>query len=633
MIRIALSLLLASLASPVFAYVDLATTLSRIVAEGQTVTVVEVEKFNREKGAVILRKVRDLKGASAEGPVRQIVGRVAPGGGDALVPRVVLEWAEPGRRALLFSNSSIALVCVGRGWYQLQSSPDGWWRLGPDRPDLPLAYFGSLSRLESAVTAMLAGKSAVITTLPHGSENEGASFELALNRTALPGLVRVQRLRADLRMPGVVMAVANNPAYYVGAGPAGEEEMPALIARLRTGDAIAKAEAAEDLRALAAAWAGESERAPKFKPAVAPLEQMMSDGTPAVRAAAASALLRITALPGDLFPAQSGGLVLIPGAVVCKFPKDEVAFRATDRLTTDLGAPDVVTRRHTARAAGLAGGSAAVVVPKLAELLTDKDEITRVLALEAIATLGPVAAPAMEAVTKLLDQPATMIDAADALGRIGPAAAPANPKLAKMLASDQPAVRWAAIRAMSQIGGPDAAPAVDAIVKVLKSNPSEVDGYNSMIYLGLLGPVARPAIPTIESTRIKNPVLGQYAIWAIEPETRFPWAGGGRGFGGGGGFMRDAEFARWIGESFVLETGDRFKPAAAILAKKVLDGSAGELPWVGYRVMSRFPDATLAQLGPALASENLQTRERATVALGNMGKGAAGAREQLEAAR
>jgi aryl-alcohol dehydrogenase-like predicted oxidoreductase len=50
-------------------------------------------------------------------------------------------------------------------------------------------------------------------------------------------------------------------------------------------------------------------------------------------------------------------------------------------------------------------------------------------------------------------------------------------------------MRWAAVRAICQIGGDEAHPAVEFMVRALPT-ASEVDGYNMMVYLAL--PVHRP---------------------------------------------------------------------------------------------------------------------------------------------
>jgi hypothetical protein len=573
------AVVLLGLAPPAGAYVDLAPTLGRVVSESQTISLVQVDRFGRDNGALTLKKVRDLKGQTGPDAIKHQVMNVEVGG----VPRTVLEWAEPGRRGVLFVAGSSALVCVGQGWYQVHASADGWWRLGADRPDLPLAYQGTISRLSDAVELMLAGKTAVITTVPHGADAEAASFDLALNRPRLPGLVRLQRTRASLRMPGVVMAASANPAFLVGPGPAGEEEIPVLIEKLRSPDATVRAESADDLRSLG----------PKAAAAEGALKMLLTDPDPRVGMSAAAALLRI--MPDNVRPLRV--------------------------LTEGLESPDAAARRHATRAAGLAGKAAAPLAGRLAALLGDADELTRVAALQSIATLGPAASAARDAVVALLDRPETAVDAADALGRMGPAARPALKRLAQMLSADQAALRWAAVRAMAQIGGPDAAPAVQFMIRELPT-ASDLDGYNMMIYLAMLGPVAKDALPAVQSSRVKQPALRPATIWAIEPDRTFPWLAGGPF----GGMMQDADVARYVYEAYVRELGEHLRPAAKTLARKIMDGTAGDVPIWGYRLLARFPEETIGVLSAGLTAPDLVTRERAAVALGYMGTAAAPAK-------
>ena len=183
-------------AQPSGAYVDMAPTLARIVREAQTITVAEVVAFSPEKGVVILKKIRDLKGETGSDSLMHRLVRADESSLDA----PIADWAEPGRRCVVFVTGKAAVVCIGEGWYQAYTQENGWWRIGEPRPDLPLAFYGSVSRLEDALPLILAGKTAVITALPHGANREGASFDLALNRASLPGFVKVQRLRASNRM-------------------------------------------------------------------------------------------------------------------------------------------------------------------------------------------------------------------------------------------------------------------------------------------------------------------------------------------------------------------------------------------------------------------------------------------------
>ena len=218
---VVLLLICLGLTVPAHAYVDLAPTLAKVIADSKTIAVVEVVEFNREKHVVVLKEIRLLKGESSAEPIQHDV-TAAEG---AAIPRQILQWAAPGARGVLFVSRNAALVCVGRGWYQVRTSGTGPWKLGKDRPDLPLAYYGPVSRLADSIALMIGGKDAVITVVAHGADNEGASFDLALNRSSLPGLVRVERIRANMRMPGMVMAASANPAYLIGDGPVDEGDL------------------------------------------------------------------------------------------------------------------------------------------------------------------------------------------------------------------------------------------------------------------------------------------------------------------------------------------------------------------------------------------------------------------------
>jgi hypothetical protein len=353
-------------------------------------------------------------------------------------------------------------------------------------------------------------------------------------------------------------------------------------------------------------------------------------------------------------------------------------------LEQALDNQDISARRDAIRAVAFAGRGAAPLVARLALLLKDDDDAIRIASLQAISALGPAAVGATEAVTTLLENPDLRIEAADALGRLGPGAKSALPQLTKLLDAKEAPVRWAGVRGMAQIGGPGAHPAVEFMIKALK-NATEIEGYNMMIYLALLGPVAQDAVPTIRSTRIKNPVLPSATLWAIAPDKSFPWMGGGGrfgmggpgggrgrgegpggpdGFGGGGpgdpqgfggpdgpggpsgrgGFGGPGgrgpggpggggpDIGTLIYESYIHELGERLRPATIALSKKIMEGTAGNIPGWGYKILACAPDEAIALLTPHLADKDLLMRERATVALGFMGPaGAAGADRVREA--
>src|SRR5260370_38084712 len=76
------------------AYVDMAPTLGRVVREAQAIAVVEVDRFNREKGAVILKKVRNLKGDAGNNPIKHSLMR----SNESAVDRPILDCSERVRR-------------------------------------------------------------------------------------------------------------------------------------------------------------------------------------------------------------------------------------------------------------------------------------------------------------------------------------------------------------------------------------------------------------------------------------------------------------------------------------------------------------------------------------------------------
>ena len=247
------------------------------------------------------------------------------------------------------------------------------------------------------------------------------------------------------------------------------------------------------------------------------------------------------------------------------------------------------------------------------------------------------------------------------------------------LAADQPAiVRMAALRAISQIGGPEAHPAVEYMIAALPKT-EEIDTYNMEIYLSMLGPVASDAIPTLQATNLMNPVVPTATLWAIRANS-LPWrmmAGGGgrggfegRGGGfagppGGGGFAGPPGGGGFAGSpgggfagppggggfagpgggggmvdlmstmyaAYFRELGGRLRPVALMLLKELHEGTANDTPEWGYKLLACAPTESITQLTPSLDSDDLATRERATIALGYMGGAASQAQAKLRAAR
>jgi HEAT repeat protein len=595
MIRGLITTAVVCIAQAARAYVDLAPTLPRIITDSNTIAIVEVTSYDFQKHVVTFKPVQVLKGALAD---TSMAHEVAPIGG---VPTCqIVQWAVPGSRAVIFQSRTAArgstLVCIGEGWYQVNAIGSGAWRLGQERPDLPLAYYGSYQRLTEAVECLLKGEAAVITAVAYGNDSAAAAFDLALNRMALPGVVKVQRMRTTPTMTGNTMGSAS---AFIGLGIVDECDLPDLLKDLKSPDLAARTEAVENLRTL-------DRKAQEAAPALA---FMLTDGNPRLRFAAASALLRLTSK-------DAGGVPV---------------------LRAGMNDKDPVVRRYAASAAGYCGSAGEPLCVGLTALLSDPVESVRLTALQAVSTLGPTAANAAPVLMQMLENKELANDAADALGRIGPAAAPALKKLASMLSSPQLTTRWAAVRAMAQIGGPEAHPAVEFMVKAM-NGATEVEGYNMMIYFGMLGPVAKDALPAIQNFVIKNPMVCNAAQWAIKQD-RFPWdyagapysgnpiAGGRSNMGGFGGALNELHLA-----AFVKELGPRLGSLSPVLAKALMEKKAGEVPIWGYDLLRAAPGEALAVLTPNLRSEQLALRERAAAAIGYMGEEGLAAKGAVEEA-
>jgi len=123
--------------------------------------------------------------------------------------------------------------------------------------------------------------------------------------------------------------------------------------------------------------------------------------------------------------------------------------------------------------------------------------------------------------------------AAQALADMGPAAAPAVPALIQALSDSSPDVRERSAMALGEIG-PAASPAVPALVQVMYFDSYPHARWSAALALGKIGPSAASAVPDLVET-LDNPDrgLGGRAAWALSKITGNPWPdseGEGNGF-------------------------------------------------------------------------------------------------------
>ena len=87
------------------AYVELPYTLGRVILESTSISVLRVEKVDKEKNLILFRKVQDLKGTLAGETTKHNIGR---GGFHEREWKAIMDWAEPGKTAVFFNNAEPA---------------------------------------------------------------------------------------------------------------------------------------------------------------------------------------------------------------------------------------------------------------------------------------------------------------------------------------------------------------------------------------------------------------------------------------------------------------------------------------------------------------------------------------------
>jgi hypothetical protein len=85
--------------------------------------------------------------------------------------------------------------------------------------------------------------------------------------------------------------------------------------------------------------------------------------------------------------------------------------------------------------------------------------------------------------------------------------------------------------------------------------------------------------------------------------------------------------------SYINELGARLSRNAQVLAKRVVAGTTENVPFYGFDLLKKLPEAALPVLTDALQDPETAKRDRAIMAIGDMGRAAIGAKEKVEAAR
>jgi HEAT repeat protein len=413
------------------AVIEVIPTLGQVIRDATHIVVLEVEKVSVEKRVIIYKKLADLKGTHPTERVHhQISNGLSPRD-----PKIILDWATPGKIAVWFHNGTVSQTCIGQYWYEsyaLKEAP--WWAMVRGTGYFCSVYFGSADKLRRAVTDMLQDKEVIVTMSSADGQMEyyrGAE----LKNYFRAGQFNVYRLRASLKLAGNYMPLMVAGKLDVKRGAAGPEDLPRLFEALKHPDPRVRAEAADDL------WLTE----PNPKDAVGPLTAALGDPELEVRLSAARALARSD-------PAGKAGLSVLSEAL--KEKSGSLRRRAVETL-------------------GSLGKGARTAVPDLVAALLDPDASVRWSAADALGQIGPEAKAAVPALVETLRDPYLRGVAVEALGEIGPEARSAAPAILAALRDEDPAVSRMAAIALLQVGAEQKA-AARVIVERIKNTQEHV---------------------------------------------------------------------------------------------------------------------------------------------------------------
>jgi HEAT repeat protein len=201
-------------------------------------------------------------------------------------------------------------------------------------------------------------------------------------------------------------------------------------------------------------------------------------------------------------------------------PEDkQLRAEATEQLIARLKDKDQFVRVAAARALASLPPAPEITEPIWKKAFTEADETTVSNALDALAALGPAAVPRL---IDALKHEKVRGQVVYVLGKIGPAAAPATEALAKLVADKDDRVAQEAILALAHIG-PGAKAAVPALLEALAVavpgalQKDEASNAHAIVYaLGKIGPdavAAEPALSALLSSSDGN--LALTSAWAL----------------------------------------------------------------------------------------------------------------------
>lgn len=156
-------LVLALAALSAAAYIHLPPMqLPSLCKDTRQIRLLKIEKLDKDKGIIIFEVAQSLKGEkSSVTRIRHVIRT------DSAGAKPVLDWAEPGKQAVMFSVTSrlgkwaeqCAFVFIDDYCYSVSSNTEGeQWLMLRGEPGMSACYYGSVEQLQALVKEILAGK-------------------------------------------------------------------------------------------------------------------------------------------------------------------------------------------------------------------------------------------------------------------------------------------------------------------------------------------------------------------------------------------------------------------------------------------------------------------------------------------
>ena len=426
------------LATFAFAYIDGPAeklTLPQLLLEFRSVSVLQVDRLDLEKGVVLFKPVERVQGRGEPALVRHAVKY------DGGVP-AELKGLKPGQQAVFFSGDGYTrgITLVEGAWYcSTFDRKTGWWHIAytAGHYDFNCAFAGSVPELLEAIGGLLRGEEVVVKCRKKSRQPE------------------TQLVRSSLRQPQRKEVVAGEkPAPQAPANS--DKAVATLVKSLQDIQVGVRVGAAQALGRL-----GTSAR--EATPALS--AALVKDKDPFVRRAAAVALGNIgpeakAAVPALLTALQSH-YENVEGLVGSECAVAIGRIDADGRVVVPLVMPKLKDPNGEVRlkAAGwlaILGPVAKSAVPDLIEAMKDKDDGVRHAAVGALASVGAEPKVTVPVLTAALKDQSKFVRfaAARALGEIGLEAKSALAALREASKDADEEVRQYAVEAIKAITPP-----------------------------------------------------------------------------------------------------------------------------------------------------------------------------------